>query len=277
MTRLPIRWGLALGLATLLSTAAASAQHVEQIFSTANTHFFEGRHAEAIAGYGALVEAGIDDGDVYYNLGSAHARLGQLGYAVLYFERAMVASGGDPDTREALRVVRELLGKRAAQRDGEAMVQTRPPLIEALLEPLSERTLAWALVASLWLLFGLLMLRRIDLLPRARLGLGAGASLCSLLVMAAAGALAVRTGVLTDGARAVVVEVGRGLQEGPDPRAKTRARLSEGGLARLVEQEGQWVRIRTDQGLDGWTRADTIGLIDPQLTGGSGETRIGPP
>lgn len=257
--------------------SSASAQHMDEIFSDANAHFFEGHHGEAIAGYRALVEAGVDDGDVYYNLGSAHARLGQLGYAVLYLERAMVASGGDEDTREALRVVRELLGKRAAERDGEAIVQTRPPLVEALVEPFAERTLAWVLVACLWLLFGALMMRSSGLLPRARVALGAGAALAALLVALVSGALAVRTGALHDGARAVVVQAGAELQEGPDPRAKTRAKLAEGGLARVVDREGRWVRVRTDQGLDGWALADAVGLVDPQLTGGSGETRIGPP
>jgi len=269
-----------MALMALMATSippVAAAQHMEKIFSDANGHFFEGRHGEAIAGYRALVEAGVDDGDVYYNLGSAHARLGQLGYAVLYLERAMVASGGDDDTRRALRDVRELLGKRAAERDGEAIVQTRPPLVEALVEPFAERTVAWSVVASLWLLFGMLMLRRSGLIPAARVSLGAGAAISAVLVALASGALAVRTGALHDGSRAVIVEPGYGLQEGPDPRAKSRAKLSEGGLARVIDREGRWVRLRTDQGHDGWAHADAVGLVDPQLTGGSGETRIGPP
>jgi len=72
----------------------------------------------------------------------------------------------------------------------------------------------------------LLMIRRSGAWPRAALGLGAGAALSSVLVALAAGALVVRTGALQDGVRAVVVEVGRDLREGPDTRAKTRARLT---------------------------------------------------
>lgn len=267
---------LVASLALLVADPVAG-QRTDEIFTRANTDFFEGRYDDAIARYRTLVEAGIDDGAVYYNLASAHTRRGELGHAVLYFERALVASGGDDDTRAALRVVRELLGKRAAERDGEAIVQTRPPLVEAVVEPFSENTLAWTLVITLWLLFGLLMLRRSGLLPQARVVLGAAAALAGVLVLLASAALAVRTGALHEGQRAVVLEARGGLREGPDERAGTRAPLIEGGLARAIQQEGRWVRIRTDQGHDGWVSADLIGLIDPQLTGGSGETRIGPP
>lgn len=250
------------GLLTLLCLpGAAAAERLSELFDTGNGHAFEGEYRQAIDAYDALVEAGVEDPDVYYNLGSAHAGLGQLGYAVLYLERAARLAGGDDEVQRALSSVREALGKRAAERDGEALVRTRPPLLDALVEPLPESALAAVLQLWTWLLFLGLLARRLPALAHLRLALGVTAALAGCLAVLTGGALAIRSDALQDGQRAVVVAQDGALLEGPDANAKARGTLVEGGLARLVAREGQWVRLRTDQGLDGWAPADAVGLV----------------
>lgn len=256
----------ALGLLALLGWLAAipSAAHAEDLrqrFEEGNAHAFEGRFAEAVAAYETLVDAGVQDAAVYYNLGIAHAHLGQLGYAVLYLERAAHASGGDDDIEQALYAVREALGKRTAEREGEALVRTRPPLLDALLERFPASLLAVVLLGCTWLLFLALCGLLLPSLRRYGLQLGVVAVAAGVLAVLGGGALLVRTGALQTGEQAVIVATDGELREGPDPRARSRGALAEGGLARVVDREGDWVRIRTDRGLDGWTPGVAVGVV----------------
>ena len=83
------------------------------------------------------------DPDVYANLGLADAHAGHLGPAILSFERALRLRPGDGETEAALGIARAAVGKRRADKQGEALVETRPPLAEALVRPYREDTLAW--------------------------------------------------------------------------------------------------------------------------------------
>lgn len=54
----------------------------------ANQAYTQGRFAEAADGYTALIDRGITNGDLYYNLGNAYMKLGELGRAILCYRRA---------------------------------------------------------------------------------------------------------------------------------------------------------------------------------------------
>ena len=45
---------------------------------------FEG----ALSSYLRVVEAGLESGEVYYNIGNAYFKVGDLARAILYYERA---------------------------------------------------------------------------------------------------------------------------------------------------------------------------------------------
>ena len=93
-----------------------------------------------------MVDAGIRDADVYMNIGLAHARTGELGRAVLAFEQSLHYRPGDSDATNALAQARAAIGKRSAEQQGEALVETRPPLAEAMVRPFSEDLLAYLLL-----------------------------------------------------------------------------------------------------------------------------------
>ena len=169
----------------------------------------------------------MQDPDVYVNLALAHARLGHLGKAVLYFERSLWLRPGDAAVEQELAAARTELGKRRAEREGEATMQARPPLAEALVRSFSADLLAWLVLVLDVLFFATLLLRKFSKNEPLRLGLAVAAPLLALLAIGAGAGLAVKTESFREGRAAIVVREGAELREGPDAAAQVRATARE--------------------------------------------------
>jgi hypothetical protein len=256
--------GVLLGWAALLTAPGpARAESLERMFASANEAYFHGDLPRAAAQYQRLIDASVHDPDVYFNLGLTRARLGQLGQAVLCFERSLWLRAGDETVEAELSAVRAKLGGRRAEREGEAMVQARPPMVQALLGPFSADFLAWALIACDALFFTLLLIR-----PRIRgeawrLGLAIAIPLIALLLIGSALGLGVKTGAFAEGASAIVLREGAQLREGPDPHAEVRAVAHEGDGARASRREGAFVHVQLAEGPRGWIDQRDLGMIRP--------------
>ncbi len=254
---------IALVAAVLLSTSAgASAQSLDRLFAAGNEAYFRGDYARAAAHYERLVEAGVHDADVYFNLATAHARAGRYGLAVLYFERSLWLRAGDDAAEEGLTAARAALSRRRAEREGEA-TQVRPPLSSALVEPFSTDGLAWAALVLDVLLFAGLWLRPRARTDGARVGLAVALPIVGLLLVLSCTALVFKTDALREGEPAVVVRDGAELREGPDGKAQVRARAHEGESVRVLRQEGGHARVQLSQGAFGWISKKDVERIRP--------------
>ena len=67
---------------------AAENHQVEELFFKANQAYKQGQFQDAIIAYRQLIESGHSNGHLYYNLGNCYMRLGQVGAAILSYERA---------------------------------------------------------------------------------------------------------------------------------------------------------------------------------------------
>jgi tetratricopeptide (TPR) repeat protein len=250
-------------VALLSGTAVpAFAQSTERIWGDANQAVFAGDLASASTKYQLLIDAGVRDADVYFNAGIAHARQGQFGNAALDFERSLWLRPGDATTEQELAAVYSALGKRRAERAGEALMRTRPPLSEALVRPLSADSLAvFVLLLDLAFFAILLVLRRPLARESWKLGLTIAAPLVALLLLLSGTALAIKSEWLRSGDAALVLREQAELREGPDPRAQVRAHAYEGQGARVQLREGGYVSVALDGGQSGWMKSSDLGTI----------------
>jgi len=247
--------------ALLASAGFARAESLEEIFRAGNSALAQGEYAGAVQRYRRLIDAGIRDADVYLNLGLAHAKQGQLGPAVLAFEQSLYTRPGDADAATALAQARAAIGKRRAERQGEAVVETRPPLAEAIVRPYTENALAILLLLSDAACFICLILRRRAREDSARTGLAVAASLLGLVGLCLLSGLVIKRGALRDGQAAIVLRDLAELREAPDPRANVRARAPEGGSARVLTRDQGFARVRTASGAEGFMSDGDVGLI----------------
>lgn len=110
--------GVRLAVAALLAAAlclpvvprALSAQ--QALFDEGNRLYQEGDFSAAAASYRAVLEGGFESVEVYYNLGNAHFRLGDVGHAVLNYERAARLDPANEDIQANLALVTRMLQDR---------------------------------------------------------------------------------------------------------------------------------------------------------------------
>jgi hypothetical protein len=71
----------------------------DSLFMDANRLYQEGRYEAALGTYRQVVDAGFESADLYYNMGNAAFRSNSIGYAILYYEKALKL---DPFHEDAL-------------------------------------------------------------------------------------------------------------------------------------------------------------------------------
>jgi tetratricopeptide (TPR) repeat protein len=93
-----------------IAQAAATEENPTALFFRANALYSAEQYAEASTLYENILEAGVESGAVQYNLGNAYFKAGDIGRAVLAYERAERLIPADPDLASNLAYARELSG-----------------------------------------------------------------------------------------------------------------------------------------------------------------------
>jgi hypothetical protein len=131
----------------VLAHGAVFADSLEEIFERGNRAYDDERFDEAAESYRTLLEYQIEDPRVEYNLGNTEFRRGNLGQAILHYERAKRLDPTDPDILDNLRFARSHRLDRVPE-------PVRPEAIEWLVglqDRLGPDRQAWLAVAVLWL------------------------------------------------------------------------------------------------------------------------------
>ncbi len=219
----------------------------------ANQLYQMGRFSEAAAEYQALVDAGIEDGTVYYNLGNAHFKNGDLGRAILNYRRGQRLLPRDPDVAANLELARAQTIDRLEVGDGDTLVSlARRVLIEWT--TLDEVT---AITMGLWVALCTLTVAAI-LWPGGRralrYGIGVIAVLCFLGLLSAGIRLAEARG----SSPAVVIVPSVEVRSGPGVDYLTEFSLHAGAEIHVIEERDKWVRIALPGGLQGWASSEAV-------------------
>jgi tetratricopeptide (TPR) repeat protein len=230
---------------------AGYAQGPDELFVEGNAAFRTGRFDAAIERYRALLAAGVDDGEVYYNLGNAYLRRGEIAEAIAAYRAAQARLPRDQDVEANLRFARE--------RTQDALAPPEPPAaLRALFfwhYALSRRELVTATAvinALFWTTLGLALFRRRAAFRGASVALG-------LAALALGASAAVRL------ARPNTVAVIQGgdvpVYSGVGESSVVRFRLHEGAEATASDRDGGWVKITLADGKQGWVPQRDVLLV----------------
>lgn len=89
-------------LITILFLSVLATPLVAQTMSEANEAYKRGDYPAAIGAYSAILDAGYENADLYYNLGNAYYRTDRFGMAILNYERALRLEPNFAEARQNL-------------------------------------------------------------------------------------------------------------------------------------------------------------------------------
>ncbi len=243
------------GLAAVLGVALAQAPSPADLMAEANAQYEDEEYAAAAQQYEALIDSGYEDAALYYNLGNAYFKSGDLGRAVLNYLRAEELSPRDPDIRANLEFARARTVD-DVESGGESLaasVSTGARRWVTVGEMGAISLLLW--VVSAIAIGTLVVWRSVPRRAAVRNGafVASAATLLSFLLL-----LSMLYANPNDDS-AVVVASEIDVVSGPGKQYELEFPLHGGAQVRLIDSRQGWVRIALPGGdLQGWVPSDAV-------------------
>ena len=222
-----------------------TAEEAQAVFTQANEAYARQDYAAAREGYDKLLAHGFGGADVLYNLGTTALAQGNLGGAVLAFERARRAGGRAEDVEANLSLAR------AQQLDKVVGAAAEEPFLSRVVAATDAQALAVVLVVAWVLAVALLLARRFLGLAR-RTWVSVTAGLLLVAAVPAALLLGAHAWVAGEPRDAVVISASLSAREFPREESKVAFEVHAGLKVRVLDSAGAFVKIRLPNGLEGW-------------------------
>ena len=242
-------------LITLVICVSAALPSPADDFAKANQAFESKKYAEAAQLYTGIVTQGMESAPLYFNLGNAHFKNGDLGLAVLYYTKAKRLDPGNEDIRNNLQFARQYT---SVQMEG---TQLNPvtSLLTTILDPYRLTTLAWASSFFFVLLFAILIVRYGFGLAHPSLR---AATYVSLILLALFGSLTTfkyRHDFLTR--RAVIVAQESPVHTGPTEQSELELHGAAGLTVEILSESGDYYNVLFENMRRGWIRKSLVAEI----------------
>lgn len=226
-----------------------------ELWQQANDHYQQGAYGEAIEAYESLLESGMQNGPVHYNLANAYLKNEALGEALLHYYRAQRYMPNDADLLANIRIADQMRQDPEIEDEAEVV----PPVLTSMVSVLPY-PITFGLAAVLLLIGGLVSLL---LVIRPQTGKWAGYLLVlgwtfGLLFM---GFAFFQHHHLTRNDFAVVLAEQVDVHAGPTQRESVNFAIHEGIRCQILESEPGWYRIRLANGYNGWVPRASVERI----------------
>ena len=249
---------LAILLTILFPLNVVSAQTAAtRLFNKANQLYEEGKYEESIAEYERVVNSGIENGYVYYNLGNAYFKNKRLGRAILSFERAKRLLPRDEDIRANLEYLKLL--------KVDKIETSKPGWIAQLVIGLHNLFSLVEMTVIVWILYVILCTKIIVFIlsqsPKLRSAvLHIGGIILALLILTGT-SLFVKIQAAESTKTAIVMTTEADARSGPGDEYTKMFTLHEGTEVKIRQSREGWHLISIPGGKGGWIEAEVVERI----------------
>ena len=236
------------GSFTFLAFPQNNLVKLELIFNKANVLYEEKKYSEAIKLYESILKKGYESGYLFYNLGNAYFKKGELGKAILNYEKALKFIPLDSDLRTNYNYALSLI--KVPVKDLESFWFTR--FLNKVFSPFTVDNLT--ILLSLIYLFLLSVLTLFFRKHRKVIVL----SLISLFFFSFSGLI---LKVSKQGKEAIVITKEAQVKFAPLDEATLYFRVYEGQKLRIISQEGSYYKVRDHRQKIGWVEKKALEVI----------------
>lgn len=245
---------LMVAVAALAGLSAVRGADDPVAFDAANKLYEQGRFADAAAGYAKQVEAVPGFPALYFNLGNAWLKAGQVGRAIAAYRQAERLAPRDPSVRYNLQFARrKVTGAESAPGS----------LVSRALSALSVNE--WTTLAAIAFWVWMLLLAARELRPAWRGAVSGYTTTAGVVALVFAGCV-VGAASQQNRSEAVVCVPEAIVRSGPLEEAKVLHQWRDGVEVEVIDrkdlvvgdQRQSWVQVRDASGRAGWLKNDQI-------------------
>ena len=239
------------------ASAATDNLPAEELWAKANGAYSNGDMQSAVAAYEQILSRRLHSAALYYNLANAYFKQGELGKALLNYNRASRIAPGDEDIRHNQEYA-EKMTKDSIEKIPEFFLTTWIRQVRGALS-----CTAWTIL-SLVMLAAALAMALIYLLSQRmslrKVGFYTMAVAVLLFVITSAFALSERRMLIEQG-EAIVMSTAASVKSSPDKAATELFVLHEGTKLFIGESIDGWAEVRIADGRKGWIEDKRIERI----------------
>ena len=242
-------------LFALLYSTQIQAQ--DSLFKQANERYNKKEYEAAISTYQQLIDSGYSDAVLYYNLGNAYFKSNQIGYAVLWYERALRLAPNNEDIRHNLAF---------ANQQTIDNIEALPPFFLTTWRLAVQNLFSakgWAVLSIVLCIVLVCCILLIFLISGYRLRMMFFSLSClSLIAMVLSIVFAgLQTSNLNRTDEGIVIQSSVTLKSTPDSSGTDLFTVHEGAKVEITDQAGEWVEVRFSNGGKGWMLAEDMEKI----------------
>jgi tetratricopeptide (TPR) repeat protein len=243
--------------AAVIFSSLLWAESAEAMLRRGNEFYVAKDYNKAIEAYENLTEQGYEGTGLFYNLGNAYYRIGKLGYAILYYEKALKLSPSDEDVRHNLVLVNlQTIDK----------IETLPGFFlfewwESLLALFSVS--GWAIFTYVIyvLLLAVIVVYVFTSDPLVqRISVYSGLAVILFLALSIT-ILSVNLNRENNVKKGIIIEQIATAKLAPDNKSNDAFVIHEGLKVTVEDRLSNWLKIRLEDGKIGWLTSDNLRII----------------
>jgi len=238
-------------------SSISHASEIDNLMKQGNGYYQDKQYDKAIDTYQQIIHLGYEGTSLYYNLGNAYYREGKIGLAILYYEKAHRLTPDDDDVNHNLII---------ANTKTVDKIDTLPQFFlfnwwESLLAMFSLTgwtTLAYVFYLLLLISVGFYFFAKRPTMQRYSFFSG---MISAFLLIITAVFLLVNLNRQLNIKNAIVIQPTASVKLSPDPTSNDAFIIHEGLKVRELDRVENWVKIRLQDGKEGWIDQSEIGAI----------------
>jgi hypothetical protein len=257
--RLSMKWMVPFAVVVFFSLVVAQAAYPDpahaRIYNDANDHYAGKEYHEALELYLELVNRGVQNPSLYYNLANTYFKIGMKGHAVLYFERALLLKPFDRDIRANLNHVHAQLEDKIRPLYDEGAFR----ILRAALSFMTLKITVYLEIALFTAVIALLFV--LLFLPHFRTRLKRPLIVVGVLYVFTLFGMLSQYAYTNRYPKGVILQRVLDVKASPLDESETLFTLHEGTTFKLIEQRDDWIRLTIEDGRQGWIGQESVELI----------------
>lgn len=240
-----------------ISTAQSTIDDPQVAFQKANKFYLDGKYQDAISTYEQLLDANWTAPGIHYNLGSSYLQLDQLGKAILHLERAFIQTPKEEDVIHNLALAKSKLKDDISEIPQFFLLRWWRQLA------LMASATFWAILGLVLLFLGacnLILWMKGKTREQRKRGFLIGLPVFLLGLLPVLLALH-RVNIEEASPFAILQPEEVTLKAAPDKDSAAIFDLHEGTKVEILDQIGEWYKVRLLNGDQGWLPMEVIERI----------------